>query len=128
MFFEGESARGPSHEAPPSSGYASVWALWLSVMPYGLWSDRIAVPSMDEYREWLALLESTFREALDRFGARLRPGVLLSDVAVASAALIEGHWLNQCLVGSHPLDDDTPIVEAPVRSGRLLWRGAIEGD
>ena len=45
-----ESARGPHHGMEPTPGYGLVWALWLSQVPYGVWSQRIASPSMREFR------------------------------------------------------------------------------
>ena len=39
-FFGGESARGPQHGGDPVD-YATLWALWLSTVPYGLWSEHV---------------------------------------------------------------------------------------
>ena len=44
----------------------------------------------------------------------------------ASVSLVEGAWLNQCLTPRHPSDPSAPIAETLRRSGRLLWRGAVE--
>ncbi len=57
-FFAAQSARGPTHGAAPSMSYASLWALWLGVLPYGLWSERIAAPSMEEFGRRVAQLEA----------------------------------------------------------------------
>ena len=38
--FAAESARGPLQGDEPKVDYASLWALWLSTVPYGLWSKR----------------------------------------------------------------------------------------
>ncbi len=37
-----ESERGPLHEMEPAVGYGLNWTLWLSQVPYGVWSERIA--------------------------------------------------------------------------------------
>ena len=52
-FFAAESERGPHVDADPSINYGSVWALWLSAVPYGLWSEEIRGPSMEEHTQWL---------------------------------------------------------------------------
>jgi hypothetical protein len=123
-FFAGEAARGPEHEADPAIDYAALWVLWLSAVPYGLWSEKIAGPSMDENREWMARLEVVFQEAMDHFGVSLRPGTTLGDLTCATAGMVEGLWLNQCLTTRHPTDPSEPIDTAMRRSGRLLWNGA----
>jgi hypothetical protein len=125
-FFAGESARGPSHGAEPAVTYASLWALWLSVLPYGLWSERIRQPSMEENVQWLERLERVFQGALDHFDMSLRDGITLNDLACACAGLIEGVWLNQCLTARHPSDSSEPIATVMRRSGRLLWLGATQ--
>jgi hypothetical protein len=119
-FFGGESARGPEAGAEPSVGYGMLWALWLSAVPYGLWSERVARPSMEEHTQWIAQLEGVLGEALAHFGLSLREGTTLNDLAGAVASLIEGVWLNQCLTARPP---NSAML---VRSGRLLWRGALE--
>ena len=124
--FASEAARGPRHGAAPARGYAALWAVWLAAVPYGLWSERVSAPSMDEYRATIAALEAVLGRALDRFALALRPDVTLTDLATACAAAIEGAWLNQCLTATHPAEPDVPIGEALVRTGRLLWRGATE--
>ena len=124
--FAGESARGPAHGAEPAVTYASLWALWLSVLPYGLWSERIRQPSMEENVQWLERLERVFQDALDHFDMSLRDGTTLNDLACACAALIEGVWLNQCLTARHPSDASEPIATVMRRSGRLLWLGATQ--
>jgi hypothetical protein len=124
--FAGESARGPAHGAEPAVTYALLWALWLSVLPYGLWSERIRQPSMEENVQWLERLERVFQDALDHFDMSLRDGTALNDLACACAALIEGVWLNQCLTARHPSDASEPIATVMRRSGRLLWLGATQ--
>ena len=123
--FAGQSVRGPQHAAEPVMSYASLWVLWLGTVPYGLWSERVAAPSMDEYDRRVAQLETIFADALAHFGLALREGVALVDLACGAASLIEGVWHNQCLTGRHPRVADTPISATLVRAGRMLWRGAV---
>ena len=122
--FTAESERGPQRGARPKVDYAALWALWLSAVPYGLWSARISELSMEEYAHEVQRLEGVFAEAIEHFGLQLREGVTLGDLAGAAASLIEGAWLNQCLSTRHPLDPDQPIDAFLRRSGRLLWEGA----
>jgi len=119
-----ESARGPLAGAVPSVTYGALWALWLSAVPYGLWSERVRQPSMEEHTQWVARLELEIEGALEHFGAGLREDTSAADLAGALASLIEGVWLNQCLTTRHPTDPSQPISAFMQRSGRLLWRGA----
>ena len=123
--FAGQSAEGPHHGAPPEMRYATLWALWLGMVPYGLWSARVSRPSMEEYGRRVEQFEDAFGQALVRFGLRLRDGVTLSDLGCAAASLIEGAWLNQCLTDGHPRRPEEPVSAALVRAGRLLWHGAV---
>jgi AcrR family transcriptional regulator len=125
-FLTGESERGPLKGAEPTVRYGFVWALWLSAVPYGLWSEEIAGPSMEELVESVGRLELVIKEALDHFGLALRDGVTVNDLACAFASLIEGVWLNQCLTRRHPTDAGEPIATALRRSGRMIWRGATQ--
>jgi hypothetical protein len=125
-FFAGESARGPEHGGAPAVDYASLWTLWLSAVPYGVWSEQVSGPSMEEHAAWLARLAEVLAGALDHFGLALRDGVTVEDLATACASLIEGVWLNQCLTRRHPTDAAEPIATALRRSGRLIWRGATQ--
>jgi hypothetical protein len=122
---EAESARGPSHGAEPVVGYATLWALWLSAVPYGLWSERVSRPSIDEQLQHLDRLEAVLRGAIDSFGLALRDGTTVRDLASALASLVEGVWLNQCLTRRHPSEPSEPIATLLRRSGQLLWRGAL---
>ena len=124
FFSRASPPRGPRHGAEPVDDYASNWALWLSAVPYGLWSEEVAGPSLQENRDWMAGLTMVFQEALDHFDLTLRPDTTLDDLALATAGLVEGLWLNQCLTTRHPNDPTEPIGTAMRRSGRLLWRGA----
>jgi hypothetical protein len=123
-FFAGESERGPQHGGEPTVGYGTLWALWLSTVPYGIWSEKVQGPSMDEHAQWIASLERELAHALEHFGLELREGTTLNDLAGAVASLIEGVWLNQCLTERHPSRPSEPIVAMLRRSGRLLWLGA----
>jgi hypothetical protein len=125
-FFEAESARGPQHGADPVVSYGFLWTLWLSVVPYGLWSKQISGPSMAEYAQSLTQLENVLGRALDHFGLALREGTTLGDLACAIASLVEGAWLNQCLTVSHPSEPGEPIATVLKRSGHLLWLGATQ--
>jgi hypothetical protein len=125
-FFAGESARGPMHGGDPAVDYASLWALWLSAVPYGIWSEQVSRPSMEEHARWLERLVQVLQDALDHFGLALRDGVTVADLASACASMIEGVWLNQCLTRRHPTDPGEPIATALRRSGRLIWRGATQ--
>jgi hypothetical protein len=122
----GQSARGPVHGAKPTLNDGFLWALWLSTIPYGLWSEQASRPSMKEYVQWLRRLERIFAQALDHFGLALRAGTTINDLACAVASLIEGIWLNQCLTRHHPCDPSEPVATLLLRSGRLLWHGATE--
>jgi hypothetical protein len=123
-FFGDESERGPQHGGEPTVGYGTLWALWLSTVPYGIWSERVRGPSMDEHAQWVARLERELGRALEHFGLELREGTSLNDLAGGMASLIEGVWLNQCLTARHPTNPSEPIVSMLRRSGRLLWLGA----
>lgn len=124
--FTGESARGPLQGSKPIVNYANLWALWLSAVPYGLWSEEIRRPSMEEHVRWLNKLEQVLEEAMDHFGLSLREGTTANDLACSFASMIEGVWLNQCLTARHPSDPSEPIATVLRRSGRLLWLGATE--
>jgi hypothetical protein len=125
-FFAGQSARGPLHGAKPAVNYAFLWALWLSAVPYGLWSEQISRSSMEEHVQWLERLEQVLEGALDHFGMTVREGTTVNDLTCAVASMIEGVWLNQCLTTRHPCDPSEPIATVLRRSGRLLWLGATK--
>jgi hypothetical protein len=123
--FRAESARGPLRGAEPAVTYAFLWAIWLSAVPYGLWSERIRQPSMEEHVQWVDRLAQVFADALSHYGMTTR-GCTVGDLASAVASLVEGVWLNQCLTDHHPSDPAEPIATLLVRSGRLLWLGATQ--
>ena len=116
----------PRHGAKPVVNYAFLWALWLSAVPYGLWSEQIRRPSMEEHVQWVERLEVLLGQALDHFGLTVRTGMTVNDLACAIASLIEGVWLNQCLTTHHPCDPSEPIATVLRRGGRMLWLGATE--
>ncbi len=124
-FLAAQSARGPQHGTDPAADYGSLWALWLSAVPYGLWSPQISMPSMDEYAQSVRHFENIFARAIEHFGLKLRHGVRIVDLASALASLIEGIWLNQCLTTRHPCDPEAPIADHLRRSGQILWAGAV---
>lgn len=125
-FFAAQSERGPRHGAEPAVNYALLWALWLSAVPYGIWSQRISGSSIEEYVQWVKQLEQVFAYALDHFDLVLRQRVTINDLACAAASLIEGVWLNQCLTLRHPCDASEPVVALLRRSGQIMWQGATE--
>jgi hypothetical protein len=121
----GESARGPAHGAKPAAEHGLVWALWLSAVPYGIWSDEIAKPSVAEYVQTVRRLEQAILAAFDHFELTVQPGTSINDLACAIVSLTEGTWLNQCLSRRHPCDKAEPVATMLRRSGRMLWRGAV---
>lgn len=121
----GESARGPAHGAKPAAEHGLVWALWLSAVPYGIWSEEIAKPSVGEYVNTVRKLEQVILRAFDRFELTVQPGMSINDLACAMISLTEGAWLNQCLSGRHPCDKAEPVATVLRRGGRMLWRGAV---
>ncbi len=121
----GESARGPAHGAKPAAEHGLVWALWLSAVPYGIWSDEIAKPSVAEYVQTVRRLEQAILAAFDRFELTVQPGTSINDLACAIVSLTEGIWLNQCLNRRHPCDKAEPVATMLRRGGRMLWRGAV---
>jgi hypothetical protein len=121
----GESARGPAHGAKPAVNDGFLWALWLSAVPYGIWSEQIAGPSMAEYVQTVRKLEQALQDALHHFELTVQPGTSINDLACATASLVEGAWLNQCLSRRHPCDKAEPVATILRRGGRMLWRGAV---
>jgi len=122
-FFEGEAARGPLHGGEPAATYGHLWALWLTAVPYGLWSEHVRAVSMAEHARWTARLAEALGGAIAHYDLELDDATL-DDLALAACALIEGAWLNQCLTTEHPNDPGEPIAALLRRGGRLLWRGA----
>jgi hypothetical protein len=123
-FLAEESARGPQHDSRPEVDFGTLWALWLAAVPYGLWSEEVARPSMAEHVQVIEQVEQALAGAMDHFGLEPAEGATVNDLACAMANLVEGVWLNQCLTTAHPTDPEQPIATALRRGGRLLWRGA----
>ncbi len=122
-----ESARGPLHDMEPAVGYAFGWALWLSQVPYGIWSERVAEPSMHEFRHSAEHLESAcIRPALAHFSLAVRPPWTPLDLATAMGSLVEGLWLNQCLSRDHPTRVGAPAAQVARDALTMLWQGATE--
>ena len=120
-----ESERGPLHGMEPAGSYATSWVLWLSQVPYGVWSERIAAPSMREFRHSAERLERELvRPALERFGLEPRPPWTPLDVAGALVSLREGLWLNQCLSKEHSTRAGVDRAEAARTAVTMLWQGA----
>jgi hypothetical protein len=127
-FLARESARGPKPGGKAAVNPGTLWALWLTVVPYGMWSRRVSRPSMAEHVQLIRRVEALVRDALDHFGLRVRDDTTIADLACAMANQIEGVWLNQCLTTKHPTVPDEPVATSLQRAGRLLWRGATEPD
>ncbi|MFN0194124.1 MAG: hypothetical protein ACKVP5_19470 [Aestuariivirga sp.] len=125
-FFAGQSARGPVHGAKPAVNYAFLWVLWMSTLPYAMWSESTTQQNLEEHVLWLKQMETVFERALAHFGLSLKPGVTITDLACASASVIEGVWINQCLTTLHTRDPNESIATLLRRSGLMLWRGAVE--
>jgi hypothetical protein len=120
-----ESTRGPAHGAKPAAEHGLVWALWLCAVPYGIWSDEIAKPSVAEYVQTVRKVEQAILGAFDHFELTVQPGTSINVIACAIVSLTEGVWLNQCLSRRHPCDKSEPVVTMLRRGGRMLWRGAV---
>jgi hypothetical protein len=122
-----ESARGPLHEMEPIAGYGLGWALWLSQVPYGIWSEHIAEPSLHEFRHSAERLEADcVAPGLEHFSLEVRPPWTARDLATAMNSLVEGLWLNQCLSRDHPTREGAPVAEAARTALRMLWQGATQ--
>ncbi len=120
-----EARRGPSHGMEPAEGYAMSWVLWLSQVPYGVWSERIAAPSMREFQHSAERIERELvRPALARFELEPRPPWTPLDVASAIVSLREGLWLNQCLSAEHPTRPSADPAGAARAALTMLWEGA----
>ncbi|HEY6607721.1 MAG TPA: hypothetical protein VI277_00855 [Candidatus Limnocylindria bacterium] len=122
-----ESERGPLHGMEPAEGYAMSWVLWLSQVPYGVWSERIAGPSMHEFRHSAERLERELvRPALVRFALEPRPPWTPLDIASSIISLREGLWLNQCLSADHSTRVGVESSEAARAALTMLWQGATQ--
>jgi hypothetical protein len=122
-FFAGEAARGPRHRGRATVDYGHLWALWLTAVPYGLWSERVAGPSLEEFAQSVVQLEALFARALEHFGLTTAEDVTLTDLATAAVSLVEGAWLNQCLTTEHPAAPGEPVADAGARAAGTGRRG-----
>ena len=122
---EAEYERGPRHGGAPENRYGLRWAAWLALVPYGIWSERVAGPSMREYRDSVAhTAAAVLAPALEHFGLRVVAPATLDDLAVAAASAVEGFWLNASLTDRDPIGRDATVVSALATTLRLLVRGA----
>ena len=120
-----EHARGPRHGTSPAPGYAARWTLWLSLLPYGVSSARIAEPSVAEFENWARWIERELLvPALEHFELEVAPPFRHADLALAIANLVEGLWLSQCLLAEYALEDGVPTETAARHALLMLWRGA----
>lgn len=119
-----EIERGPRHGTEPDNRYGLRWAAWLALVPYGIWSDRVAEPSMREYRDSVDHATGLLEPALEHFGVTIDPPATLADLAVAATSAIEGFWLNSSLTTDDPIGRQGPFVGALATTLRLLVRGA----
>jgi hypothetical protein len=119
-----ESGRGPRH-GEPATGYAARWTLWVSLLPYGVWSTRIAEPSATEFENWTRWIQHELLEpALEHFRSEIAPPFRTQDLALAMANTIEGLWLSQAIVDQYALGDGVSRERAATNALTMLWRGA----
>ena len=85
-------------------------------MPYGLWSEEVSAPSMEEHVLWVRRLAAAVTDALEHFELSLREDTTPSDVASALASMVEGVWLNQCLTSA----SSDRLVRADLHRARPL--------
>ena len=122
----------------PAVGYGLSWALWLSQVPYGVWSEHIAEPSMHEFRHSAERLEAGgVRPALAHFALAMRAPWTTLDLAAAMNSLVEGLWLNQCLSRASDTperpdrgrgtDRDSHALGGSDRTRPVVIRGARRG-
>jgi len=120
-----EIDRGPRHGMDPDNRYGLRWAAWLGLVPYGIWSERIAGPSLNEYRHNVERYATDVLEpALSRFCLEPTDRTTIVHLASAMVSMIEGTWLNSCLTQADPGNDTGAINETLARSLGLLVSGA----
>ena len=105
----GESARGPAHGAKPAVNDGFLWALWLGALPYGVWSEVVAKPSMAEYVQTVGRLEEAIEGALEHFGLAMREGTTRQRSRLRSGEPDRGSL-------AQPVPDQAPSLR-PVRTG-----------
>ena len=123
---QAEVERGPRHGMEPSNRYGLRWAAWLGLVPYGIWSDSVARPSMAEFRSKVEhLAQEMLAPAFEHFGVTLIDGTALEDVALAATSAIEGCWLNAALTDRDPIGRESPIAQSLATTLGLIVRGAV---
>jgi len=122
-----EIERGPRHAMQPSNRYGLRWAAWLGLVPYGIWSERIAETSMDELRSGVdRYATQVLGPALAHFRAELADSTTIEDLAVAVHEAVEGTWLTSCLTADDPIGRSRPLSAALATTLYLLIRGATQ--
>ena len=110
----------------PENRYGLRWAAWLGLVPYGIWSDTVARPSMEEFHSTVQhMADEVLAPALEHFGFTLIDGTTLEDVALAATSAIEGCWLNAALTDRDPIGRGYPIARSLAATLRLIVRGAV---
>ena len=115
---------GRSRARRPKVDYAALWALWLSAVPYGLWSERISEPSMEEHVQWVERLEQRFGEAIEHFGLQAARGHDARRPRRRGGEPDRGRVAQPVPDHTPPVGPREPIATFLRRSGRLLWEGA----
>ena len=122
---QAEVDRGPRHGMEPENRYGLRWAAWLGLVPYGIWSDTVARPSMAEFRSTVQhVAHEMLAPAFEHFGLTLVDGTTLEDVALAATSAIEGSWLNAALTDRDPIGRESTIAHSLATTLRLIVRGA----
>jgi hypothetical protein len=122
-----EAGRGPKRGQRPPRGYATHWLLWLSHVPYDLWSKELATRDEAEFQGWVTRIDNKLlKPALEHFSLQIRKPHRSLDLAVALANVVEGLWLTQAVTQSHDLDPTMSVDEAAQNAFLFLWRGGVE--
>lgn len=121
-----EIDRGPRHGMEPENCYGLRWAAWLGLVPYGIWSESVAQPSLAEFRNTVHhVAAEVLAPAFEHFGLTLVDDTSLDDVALAVASAIEGCWLNAALTDRDPIGRDASIAHSLFTTLRMIVRGAV---
>jgi hypothetical protein len=122
-----ESSRGPQRGRPTERGYARRWLLWLSMVPYAPWSERLSEAAREEFDGWVGKLErDVIAPALEHFSEEPVDGVSTTDLAFAFNAAVEGLWLSQCVAEVHGGRAELTTQRAAEQTLTMLWRGATK--
>jgi hypothetical protein len=112
-----EAARGPQNGRRPT-GYAGRWVLWLTLVPYAMWSRKAIAASSAEFHIWVRRIEAEIvQPALEHFQLELRAPYSSIELATAMANLVEGLWLTQCIEADR---------NAAPNALAMLWKGATQ--